>query len=310
MTSATYSPGHLAALRRFALAITVLTVLGHAVLGFEPSYAQPLVAVATAYAMQLLLELVEARCNGRRPRFAGGPIHLVDFLLSAHISGLAVAMLLYFNDRLWVVAFAASVAIASKTLFRAPLGTGTRHVFNPSNFGIVATLLLFPGSVGLVQPWQFTEELPGHLDWALFAAICTLGTYLNGRFTRRLPLIAAWVGGFVLQASLRSVLFHTSLSASLAPMTGLAFVLFTFYMAPDPATTPAASARAGRLRCGHRRRVWPAHGLPRRICPVPLADPGLRGAGPGDVGGVAGSETRYPPSAPGPGDEPRVVSRR
>ena len=87
MTSAAYSPGHLAALRRFAVAITVLTVLGHAVLGFEPSYAQPLVAMATAYAMQLLLELVEARCNGRRPRFAGGPIHLVDFLLSAHISG-------------------------------------------------------------------------------------------------------------------------------------------------------------------------------------------------------------------------------
>ena len=174
----------------------------------------------------------------RRPRFAGGWSRWWISCCPPHISGLAVAMLLYFNDRLWVVAFATAVAIASKTLFRVPVGAATRHVFNPSNFGIVATLLLFPGSVGLVQPWQFTEELPGHLDWALFAVICTLGTYLNGRFTRRLPLIAAWVGGFVLQAALRSLVFHTSLPASLAPMTGLAFVLFTFYMAPDPATTP------------------------------------------------------------------------
>ncbi len=30
-----YRPGHLAALRRFAVGITVMTILGHAYLGFE-----------------------------------------------------------------------------------------------------------------------------------------------------------------------------------------------------------------------------------------------------------------------------------
>ena len=291
MTSATYLPGHLAALRRFALAITALTVLGHAVLGFEPSYAQPLVAMATAYATQLLLELVEARCHGRQPRFAGGLVPLVNFLLSAHISALAVAMLLYFNDRLWVVAFATAVAIASKTLFRVPVGAATRHVFNPSNFGIVATLLLFPGSVGLVQPWQFTEELPGHLDWALFALICTLGTYLNGRFTRRLPLIAAWVGGFVLQAALRSLVFHTSLPASLAPMTGLAFVLFTFYMAPDPATTPGHPGR--RSPSAPASPPFMACSWPSTSCsPCSFSLTLVCGAGRGDVGRVTRGKTR------------------
>src|SRR5438067_2636110 len=92
-----YTPAHLAALRRFAVGITVITVLGHAYLGFEQSYAQPLVALATGYSMQLLLESVDAWCSGRRPRFAGGLLRLVDFLLSAHISALAVAMLLYYN---------------------------------------------------------------------------------------------------------------------------------------------------------------------------------------------------------------------
>jgi hypothetical protein len=238
MNERPYTALHLGALRRFAFAITALTVLGHAFLGFEQSYVQPLVALATAYGMQLLLEFVDARCNHRRPRFAGGLVPFVDFLLSAHISALAIAMLLYFNDRLWVVAFATAVAIASKTLFRAPFGSGTRHVFNPSNFGITVTLLLLPRTVGLAIPWQFTEELTGALDWGLLALIFSLGTFINGRFTKRLPLIAAWVGGFVLQAALRSLLFQNSFPASLAPMTGIAFVLFTFYMVPDPATTP------------------------------------------------------------------------
>jgi hypothetical protein len=233
-----YSTDHLAALRRFAAAITVLTILGHAVLGFESSYAQPLVAVAVAYSMQLLLEIVDARCQGRPPRFRGGLLALVDFLLSAHISALAVTMLLYFSDSLWLVAFATSVAIASKAVFRAPVANGTRHVFNPSNFGITATLLLFPDQVGLAPPWQFTEELSGILDWGLLGFILMLGTFIHARYTKRLPLIAAWTGGFVLQAVARNMWFETSFLASLAPLTGIAFALFSLYMVPDPATTP------------------------------------------------------------------------
>src|ERR1044072_7106130 len=64
------------------------------------------------------------------------------------------------------------------------------------------------------------------------------GTFLNARFTRRLPLIAAWLGGFIAQAVLRSLFFNTPLEAALVPMTGVAFILYTFYMVTDPATTP------------------------------------------------------------------------
>jgi hypothetical protein len=241
-------PSHvLAGLRRFAIAITVLNILGHGVLGFEQSYAQPLVAVGTAYATELLLEAVDARCHRRRPRFAGGVWPLVDFLLSPHISGLAVAMLLYANDRLWVVAFAAAAAIASKAVFRADAGSGPRHFFNPSNFGIAATLLLFPW-VGVTMPYHFTEELTGAGDWILPGVIVATGTFLNARFTRRLPLVAAWLGGFTLQAVLRAAWFGTPPVAGLVPMTGVAFVLFTFYMITDPATTP--NGRRGQVVFG------------------------------------------------------------
>jgi hypothetical protein len=224
-------------LRRFAVAITVLNVLGHLFFGFEQSFAQPLVSLAAAYGTELLLEVVDARCNRRRPRFAGGPRPLIDFLLSAHISGLAVAMLLYANDRLWVLAFAAATAIGSKAVFRAAVGPGSRHFFNPSNFGITMTLLLFPW-VGIAPPYQFTENLSGAGDWALPGVIVLTGSFLNTRFTGRLPVIAGWLGGFLLQASLRSLLFQTPLVAGLTPMTGVAFVVYTFYMVTDPATTP------------------------------------------------------------------------
>ena len=85
----------LAALRRFAVAITALNVAGHTFLGFEQAWAVPLVALATAYGLELLLETIDARLHRNRPRFSGGGRALMDFLLPAHITGLAVSMLLY-----------------------------------------------------------------------------------------------------------------------------------------------------------------------------------------------------------------------
>lgn len=233
-----YKSNRLAGLRRFAIAITFLNLLGHTILGFEPSWAQPLVALFTAYTTEILLELIDAKLNQRSPQFAGGLRHFVDFLLPAHITGLAVAMLLYANDQLLPIAFATAVAIGSKAIFRIPVGKGTRHFLNPSNFGITLTLLLFPW-VGIAPPYQFTENLSGAADWILPGLIIVSGTFLNARFTGKLPLIAGWVGGFIVQALFRSLVFGTPVIAAFIPMTGVAFVLFTFYMVTDPGTTPS-----------------------------------------------------------------------
>jgi hypothetical protein len=227
----------LAGLRRFAVAITVLNILGHTVLGFEQSLAQPIVALLTAYSMEILLEVINAWSRHREPQFAGGLVKFIDFLLPAHISALAVAMLLYANDRLWPVAFATAAAIGSKVIFRAPVGKGTRHFYNPSNFGISLTLLLFSW-VGIAPPYHFTENLDKYGDWLLPAVIIISGSFLNARFTHRLPLIAAWLSGFFAQAVIRSLVFGTPIVAALLPMTGMAFILYTFYMVTDPATTP------------------------------------------------------------------------
>jgi Na+-translocating ferredoxin:NAD+ oxidoreductase RnfD subunit len=228
----------LAGLRRFAVAISLLNILGHTILGFEESWAQPLVALVTAYSLEILLEWVDAWVNQRTPGFVGGFGQLVDFLLSAHITGLAIAMLLYANERLLLIAFATAVAIGSKAVLRAPVGNSTRHFLNPSNLGITITLLLFPW-VGIAPPYQFTENLSGIGDWILPGLLIVSGTFLNARFTHRLPLIAAWLGGFAVQALLRSLVFGMPVVAGFVPMTGVAFLLFTFYMVTDPGTTPS-----------------------------------------------------------------------
>lgn len=229
----------LAALRRFATAITILNLLGHTVLGFEQAWAHPVFALLTAYACEWLLELFDARARHRAPRYHGSWRQRVDFFLPAHITGLAVSMLLYTNDAIGPVVFASAVSIASKYLVRLRVGGSgePRHVMNPSNAGITITLLAFPW-VGISPPYQFTENLYGWVDWLLPVIIVCSGTFLNGKLTKRLPLIGAWLGAFALQAAIRSAVFGTPLAAALLPMTGVAFLLFTFYMITDPATTP------------------------------------------------------------------------
>lgn len=229
----------LAALARFAVAITVFNLVGHFFLGFEQAWAHPLVALATGYLTEVLLELAEARSEGRRPRFAGGFLKLVQFLLPAHISALAISMLLYPNARLMPIVFATAVAISSKYIFRLRVDGRYRHFLNPSNFGITVTLVLFHW-VGIAPPYMFTENLSGVGDWILPLILVCTGSFLNARFTKRLPLIGAWLGTFALQALVRGQVTDVPPFAGLLPMTGLAFLLFTFYMVSDPSTTPSS----------------------------------------------------------------------
>jgi enediyne biosynthesis protein E5 len=241
-----YSEKRLGGLSRFALAITILNVVGHLYLGFEQSWITPFVALAAAYATELVGETVDARIKRRRPRYTGSAVDFIKFLLPAHISGLAVGMLLYEAENVAAIAFAASAAMASKFVFRTVVGlddTGRpqfRHVLNPSNFGITLTLLLFP-TVGIAPPYQFTENTSGIVDWILPCIIICTGSYLNIKATGRIPLILAWLAAFAAQAVLRNLIQGTPVVAGLVPMTGFAFVLFTFYMITDPATSPAST---------------------------------------------------------------------
>jgi hypothetical protein len=227
------------ALRNFAISITVFNIAGYLFLGFEQPWLWPVIALAVGYTTEILLESIGSRGDGQRPRFLGNGFRgLVEFLYPAHISALAVNMLLYVNDQILIMIFAVIVAISGKWLFQAPIRGRMRHYMNPSNLGITAVLLLLPW-VSIAPPYHFAEYLHGPGDWILPAIILTLGTLMNAKLTRRMWLIAGWLSIFALQAILRGVVFDTAIPSGLAVMTGVAFVLFTNYMITDPGTTPS-----------------------------------------------------------------------
>nr|ACH85581.1 putative UnbU protein [Actinomyces sp. Lu 9419] len=238
----------IAALRRFAVAITVLNIVGHLFLGFEQSPLQLIITVLACYATELALETLVAARDSRRPGYRTGAadpttrthvIALADFLLPAHITGCALAMLLFISNRIDLFLVAAVVSVSSKYVFRVRTPRGDKHFFNPSNFGITVVLLVYLDTVSIAPPYQFTENLGTFGDIALPAFLACLGLFINFIFTGKLPLIFAWVGGFAAQAAIRALLSdETSFLAALSPLSGMAVLLFTLYMITDPGTTP------------------------------------------------------------------------
>jgi hypothetical protein len=225
-------------LRMSATLATVFTILGHTVFGFEQSWAQVCVALATGYACALFFEWVDARANGRVPGFSGGGFRkVVDFLLSAHMTSITLSFLLYVNQRLWIMALAVALAIGSKYVLRVRYNGRLRHFMNPSNFAMAVVLVTYQWTGSL--PWGFTVNIHGTLDWLLPLIIVGLGMRLNLLFTGRFPTIASWLVTFIVLGAGRAWFRHTPVAAELVPLTGIAMVLFTFYMITDPQTSPS-----------------------------------------------------------------------
>ena len=66
---------------------SVFNILGYTLLGFEQPWLWPFIALATAYTVEIGLEIDRARVEGRTPRFLGnGPRGVVEFLYPAHIT--------------------------------------------------------------------------------------------------------------------------------------------------------------------------------------------------------------------------------
>jgi len=195
-----------------ATALTVWTVLGQTFLYFDRDLSQIAVALVAACALDMLFAFVLFR--------------QILVPISAYITGLSIAILLESYD--WRVFAVASVwAITSKYLLRS----GDRHFFNPSNFGIVAALVLMRG-VATVAPGS---QWGG--DYRVAFVILALGLLMMRR-VKRLDLVLAWLGGYVVMSLVRVALGQGGLIFALGPLTGAEFALFTFSMLPDPKTSP------------------------------------------------------------------------
>ncbi|MER5325041.1 enediyne biosynthesis protein UnbU [Streptosporangium roseum] len=237
------------ALRRFAGSITVMTVLGHTVLGFEQAYLTPIAGAATGVIAEFVLETVEAWAWRRPARYRGTPGQVADFFLPSYITGLTCAMLLYGGADPRPVVLAVLIGVGSTYVLRvrAPGMAGQRtgdapgrHYLNPSCSGALAVVLLFPW-VGVAPPYGLAERVPGPPGSLvpLAVLVLVLGSAVNAGLIGRLPLVLGWMGGSVLQGLARGGLTDVSVISALLPMTGVALVLATGYVLTDLDTTPA-----------------------------------------------------------------------
>lgn len=150
---------------------------------------------------------------------------------SAIISSLSLCLLLRTNH-FELAALAAFITIAAKFVLRFD----GKHVFNPTNFGIVVMMLLTDRV--WVSPGQWGS-----------AAILTLFLLCAGmlvvRRAERSDVTIAFFGFYSGLLLLRSVYLGDPIAIPLHQMQNGAFIIFTFFMISDPKTTP--DSRTGRI---------------------------------------------------------------
>jgi Na+-transporting NADH:ubiquinone oxidoreductase subunit NqrB len=151
---------------------------------------------------------------------------------SALISGLSLCLLLRTGSPL-LAAAAAVATIASKFVLRI----GRKHVFNPTNFGIVAMILATGGRVW-VSPGQW-----GNAAFFAFLLACLGGLVVNR--AARSDVTYAFLLFYCAVLFGRALWLGQPMAVPLHQLGSGAFLIFTFFMISDPKTTP--DSRAGRI---------------------------------------------------------------
>ena len=146
-------------------------------------------------------------------------------LQSAYISGLSLTLLVKPQaGALWPFVAGGFLAIASKYV----LQYRNNHLWNPTNFAIVALLLAAPGRITVLSH-QWGNELATNL------VIWAFGIVIAAR-VRVLHITVTYVVSFLILTAARATLFGQPLLPEIAPITGPMYQLFVFFMITDPRT--------------------------------------------------------------------------
>ena len=152
--------------------------MGQITFGFLESWSRTFLAIGTA----ILTELVLARLLwGKWPHLA-----------SSYISGISIGMLIR-SPEFWPYALCAALSITSKYVLRVD----GRHLWNPSNFGIVAMLVLASDVVASLSVQWGNTLLPMVVVWIFGSVII----HRLGRFHITLTYVVSFVAFSLLRAA-------------------------------------------------------------------------------------------------------------
>ena len=204
-----------------------LLIWGITYLGFTI----PLSHVITAFSVGILAQTSFSKYYGLP---CHSPSSLFKNSLSSLNSVMSILLLLHANSWLWI-ALASLIAISSKFLIRYH----NKHIFNPSNIGIVAALLLSGSS------WA----APGQWGQALWVTLLLAGSglILLIGFSRMLTSIS-FLLVFISLTFLRALWLGDPLVIPIHQLQSGALLIFAFFMLSDPMTSP--NTNTGRVIFG------------------------------------------------------------
>ncbi len=190
--------------------ITCILLFGQFTFGMLESWTR----TAAAIVASIIAEVVLSRWMvGKWPHLA-----------SAYITGISVGILIR-SPFYWPYIFCALISIMSKYLLR----WRGKHLWNPSNLGVSATLFLYPAAAASLSIQWGNNLAPMAIVWCLGLIIVTR--------IKRLHITLTYVATFLLLSFVRSQITGNPWSASVAPLTGPMYQLFVFFMITDPKTT-------------------------------------------------------------------------
>ena len=192
------------------LLITSILIGAHISFGILGSYPKLFAAIGAGIATELLL----------------GRFILNEWrnIISAYISGISVGILVR-SPFIWPFVLCSVLSIMSKYVLRYK---GT-HIWNPSNFGIVALVLIAADSTAVLSiQW-------GNNLWAM-AVIWMVGFFSLYKINR-FHICATYVLSFLAFGVVRAFYTGDPYIAEIAPLTGPMYQLFVLFMITDPKTT-------------------------------------------------------------------------
>lgn len=225
-----------------AFVIVSIHVIGITTLGFEVSIPQILAAILTAGLIDVVLTF---RSSGRLIWPASGMLTGSGVALILRLVGIESGDYWSFEGWHWF-ALVAGVSILTKYYIRFR----GRHIFNPSNFGLVVAFLVVGSRV--IEPLDFWWAPPG--PWMLIAYAVILGGGVL--ITRRLQLFEMAAAFWLVLAAGLGVLAASGhcMTATWSPtpvcgdrfwtalVTSPEILIFLFFMITDPKTIPEGKA--------------------------------------------------------------------
>lgn len=191
--------------------VTCILLAGQIGFGFLESFSRTMLAIGCSIVAELVLSRMVL---GKWPHLG-----------SAYMSGISVGILIR-SPAFWPYAMCAWISTTTKFAIR----WHGRHIFNPSNFGVCAMLLLAPASVATLSVQWGNSLLPMVFVWFLGSwVIWRIGFF---------HVTATYVATFLALAFVRSAVTGTPWLTQVAPLTGPMYQLFIFFMITDPKTNP------------------------------------------------------------------------